>query len=88
MKRKRVHIEVRNGWLKSRWSYQGRRYDLALGMPDGTLNRKIAERKATEIEIDTTTENSDSTLNKYRPEQTPQSSGLSIIRVISKIYGA
>ncbi|WP_181357499.1 tyrosine-type recombinase/integrase [Stenomitos frigidus] len=84
MKRKRVHIEVRNGWLKLRWSHQGRRYDLALGLPDGALNRKIAERKATEIEIDITTATFDATLNKYRPEQPSQPSGLSVAGLFQK----
>jgi integrase len=84
MKRKKVHVEVRNGWLKLRWSHQGRRYDLALGLPDGSLNRQIAERKASEIEIDITTENFDPTLNKYRPEPQSQPSGLSVAELFQK----
>lgn len=84
MKRAKVHLEARNGWLKLRWSYQGRRYDFALGLPDGILNRRIAERKASEIEIDLATENFDSTLNKYRPGEKSHSSGISVVTLFQK----
>lgn len=52
MKKPKVHIEARNGWLKLRWSHRGNRHEFTLGLPDGTLNRKVAERKASEIEMD------------------------------------
>jgi len=84
MKRKKVHVEVRNGWLKLRWSDQGRRYDLALGLPDGSLNRKVAERKANEIEIDIATEKFDSTLTKYRSEEKPHPSSISVAALFQK----
>lgn len=85
MKKPKIHIEARNGWLKLRWSHRGNRHEFALGLPDGTLNRKVAERKASEIEMDIATENFDPTLNKYRLATTqPKPAGLSIITLFQQ----
>jgi integrase len=66
MKKTKIHVQERGGWLKLRWSYQGKRYDFALGLPEGTINRKVAENKASEIELDIATGNFDPTLDKYK----------------------
>jgi hypothetical protein len=39
--------EYNDGWLRLRWSYQGKRHVLALGLPADPTNQAIAERKAT-----------------------------------------
>jgi integrase len=85
MKKPKVHIEARNGWLKLRWSQRGNRHEFALGLPDGALNRKVAERKASEIEMDIATENFDPTLNKYRLATTqPKPAGLLIVTLFQQ----
>jgi integrase len=66
MKKTKIHVQERSGWLKLRWSYQGSRFDFALGLPDGAINRKVAENKASEIELDIATGNFDPTLDKYK----------------------
>lgn len=41
-----VKVETDRGWLRLRWSWQGRRFNLAMGLPDEPINQTIAERKA------------------------------------------
>jgi hypothetical protein len=49
------------GWLQLRWSWGGKRYFLAIGLPDTQVNRTIAERKAKLIERDILTKQFDQT---------------------------
>ncbi|MBT9314402.1 tyrosine-type recombinase/integrase [Leptothoe spongobia] len=56
----------RNGMLRLRWTYQGRGYSLAVGLPDIPINRAAAEAKAAQIQIDIALEKFDTTLNRYR----------------------
>ena len=53
-------------------SWQGQRYYLSLGVPDTAINRKAAEQKARQIELDFVSGNFDPTLDKYRPENVPK----------------
>ena len=64
-----VKIENDKGWLRLRFSQAGKRYAFALGIPDGKLNRKMAEAKAQQIELDILSGNFDPTLVKYKPEK-------------------
>jgi integrase len=64
-----VKIENDKGWLRLRFSHGGKRYAFALGVPDTLLNRKIAEVKAQQIELDIISGNFDATLAKYKPEK-------------------
>jgi integrase len=63
-----VALESVNGRLRLRWSYQGERYCLALGLPDTQINIVVAEGKAKIIEGDLATGNFDKTLDKYKPQ--------------------
>ena len=45
-----VKINVDKGWLRLRWSCQGKRHVMAVGLLDTPANRAIAAAKATVIE--------------------------------------
>lgn len=57
--------------LRLRWTYLGRGYSLAMGLPDTPINRAAAEAKASKIQIDIALEQFDPTLQKYKI-QTPE----------------
>jgi integrase len=61
----KVRIENHNGWLRLRWSYQGKRPTLALGWQDSLPARVMAQKKASDIEGDIITGNYDPTHKKY-----------------------
>jgi len=62
-----VQITSDRGWLRLRWSHGGRRFNLALGLPDTVVNRGIAQARAGLIYGDLVSGNFDTTLAKYRP---------------------
>ncbi|BAZ00005.1 phage integrase family protein [Tolypothrix tenuis PCC 7101] len=53
--------------LQLRFRYAGKRYTLSIGLPDTIVNRKVAEAKARQIELDMLSGNFDATLAKYKP---------------------
>lgn len=61
-----IKIGEDKGWLRLRWTFQGKRYALTLGLPDSKTNRVVASRRANEIEIDIISGHFDPSLNKYR----------------------
>lgn len=61
-----VKIEADHSWLRLRWSYQGKRYAMALGLPDTEINRRIAQSKATVIQADILAGQLDVSLQRYR----------------------
>jgi integrase len=61
------NIENFKGNLRLRWSYQGKRYCLTLGLTDSPRNRLIAQMKADEIDRDIAYGQFDPTLVKYKP---------------------
>ncbi|WP_206603104.1 Arm DNA-binding domain-containing protein [Leptolyngbya ohadii] len=61
-----VVVETDKGWLRLRWNHKGKRYSLALGLPDEETNREIAARKARIIQEDIKLSVFDKTLAKYR----------------------
>lgn len=63
-----VQIGVDKGWLRLRWTHQGRRYALTLGLPNSNLNRTVAQQKAHQIELDIASGHFDSSLNRYKPQ--------------------
>lgn len=63
-----VAVGVDRGRLRLVWSYLGRRYTMALGLPDSPINRRIAEGKASIIYGDIISGNFDRGLEKYRAE--------------------
>ena len=67
-----VKIESDKGWLRLRFTHAGKRRAFALGLPDTIINRKFAEQKARQIELDILSNNFDSTLQKYKPQKTKE----------------
>ncbi|MEO1125704.1 MAG: DUF3596 domain-containing protein, partial [Cyanobacteria bacterium J06639_16] len=63
-----VQLKNSNDRLQLVFSWQGQRYYLSTGLPDGPINRKAAEQKARQIELDFVSGNFDPTLDKYRPQ--------------------
>ncbi|MBW4422113.1 MAG: tyrosine-type recombinase/integrase [Myxacorys californica WJT36-NPBG1] len=64
-----VNIENLKGNLRLRWRFEGKRYCLALGLPDTPTNRAIAQMKAAEIGRDIEYGMFDASLLKYRGER-------------------
>ena len=67
-----VKIESDKGWLRLRFTHAGKRRAFALGLPDSNINRKFAEQKARQIELDILSSNFDTTLLKYKPQKTQE----------------
>jgi integrase len=66
-----VKIEEFKGRLRLRWSFQGKRYSLYLGLDDTGLGRTVASGRASLIDADLISGNFDRTLAKYKPACTP-----------------
>ena len=62
-----VKIESDKGWLRLRFTHAGKRRAFALGLLDTSINRKFAEQRARQIELDILSSNFDTTLQKYKP---------------------
>jgi integrase len=61
-----VKVESFQGRLRLRWSCQGERFSLSLGLDDTQLGRTIAQGRVSQIETDIITGKFDRTLAKYR----------------------
>jgi integrase len=66
-----VQIKLSNDRLQLVFSFVGKRHYLSLGLHDTPINRKVAEAKARQIELDMLSGYFDATLAKYRPEPLP-----------------
>ncbi|ESA38092.1 site-specific recombinase [Leptolyngbya sp. Heron Island J] len=64
-----VKVNVDKGWLRLRWSYQGKRHVMAIGLLDTPANRALAAAKAEVIRADMLSNQFDKSLVKYRYEQ-------------------
>ncbi|MEL6229591.1 MAG: tyrosine-type recombinase/integrase [Cyanobacteria bacterium J06627_3] len=69
------------GWLRLRWSHQGKRYVMAVGLLDTPANRPLAEAKAGIIRADILSGQFDKSLVKYRYET---SESLTVLEVYEK----
>ncbi|MEM1368618.1 MAG: tyrosine-type recombinase/integrase [Cyanobacteria bacterium P01_H01_bin.15] len=69
-----VSITVDKERLRLGWRFQGKRFYLYLGLPDTQINRKVAEAKAAQIELDIKAGHFDRTLKTYRPDNSTESS--------------
>jgi integrase len=63
-----VQIKISNDRLQLVFRIAGKRYYLSTGFTDSVANRKVAEMKARQIELDIMSGNFDPTLAKYKPE--------------------
>lgn len=79
-----VTVESYQGRLRLRWSHQGQRYCLSLGMPDTRVNFIVAEGKAKQIEGDLVTGNFDKTLSKYKPESQQQTKDVKVLELLEQ----
>jgi len=61
-----VQVLNSNGRLQLRFRFAAKRHYLSLGLPDTKPNRKLAELKAREIELDILSGHFDETLAKYK----------------------
>jgi len=61
-----VAIENHDGRVRLRWSWDGKRFALALGLLFTSVNLKVAQKTANQIELDIISGNFDASLNKYR----------------------
>lgn len=62
-----VQVGADKGWLRLRWTYQGKRYALTLGLPDSNVNTTVAQQKAHQIELDTFDGHNSGGLNPLLP---------------------
>ena len=62
-----VSIDEYQGRLRLRFRYGGKRCAISVGLPDSAVNRRVAQQKATQIELDIASGNFDPTLAKYKP---------------------
>ncbi|MFM7428055.1 MAG: Arm DNA-binding domain-containing protein [Elainella sp.] len=63
-----VQIKSSNNRLQLVFNFVGKRQYLSTGFADTPANRKLAEMKARQIELDILSGNFDSTLAKYKPQ--------------------
>jgi integrase len=86
MSQRSVRLQVREDRLSLRWSYQGGRYYLALGLYDNPLARKVAQSRANQIEADLVTGNFDTTLQKYKGKaaDAPDVCGLTAVELFDR----
>jgi integrase len=63
-----VQIKTSNDRLQLVFSFGGKRHYLSTGFPDTKANRKLAEMKARQIELDILCDNFDVTLGKYKSQ--------------------
>jgi integrase len=63
-----VQIKISNDRLQLVFRFVGKRYYLSTGFTDTVTNRKVAQMKARQIELDILSGNFDPTLAKYKPE--------------------
>lgn len=66
-----VQVISSNDRLQLRFRFAGKRHYLSMGLPDSAVNRKAAEAKARQIELDIVSGNFDPTLAKYKPQAAP-----------------
>ncbi len=78
-----VQVEVDKGFLRLRWRWRGRRFAMALGLPDDRVNRAIALRRVAVIEADIKAEQFDETLAKYR-DVAPKQEDTTVVELYRK----
>jgi integrase len=63
-----VPIIESHGRLQLRFRFGAKRHYISLGFPDTPNNRKLAESRARQIELDILSNNFDTSLAKYKPQ--------------------
>lgn len=78
-----VSVTTDRDRLRLGWCYKGKRYFLFIGLPDTITNRRVAEAKASQIELDMMSGHFDPTLRAYKL-QLPNRSQLSVTGLFNK----
>jgi len=78
-----VSVTTDRDRLRLGWRYKGKRYFLFIGLPDTITNRRVAEAKASQIELDMMSGHFDPTLRAYKL-QLPSRSQLSVTGLFKK----
>ena len=78
-----VSVTSDRGRLRLGWRYLGERYFLFIGLPDTATNRKVAEAKAFQIELDIKSGHFDPTLKVYKGKL-PSRNRLLVIDLFNK----
>lgn len=68
-----VKIEEDKGWLRLRFTFQGKRQAFAIGLPESRTNRRKAEQIAEQIELDIKSGHFDASLARYKPKKQVES---------------
>lgn len=79
-----VSVGSDRGMLRLVWRYKTHRYTMAVGLPDTTVNRSVAQLKATQIELDIASDNFDSSLKRYKPLATVDGETLSCFELFER----
>jgi len=79
-----IKIEHDEGRLRLRWTYQSKRYAMAIGLPDSVANRAYARQLAIQIELDIISGNFDLSLTKYKPKKSLRSEELLVVDFFGK----
>ncbi|MBD2681725.1 MULTISPECIES: Arm DNA-binding domain-containing protein [Nostoc] len=78
-----VQVISSNDRLQLRFRFAGKRHYLSIGLADNSVNRKAAEAKARQIELDIVSGNFDPTLAKYKPQAALSTVATEITRSIT-----
>lgn len=79
-----IKIEADRGWLRLRWSFKGRRFAMAMGLPDDPTNRAIAQRKVLIIQADMNLDQFDETLERYKSKLMAAGSQVTAVELYEK----
>ncbi len=78
-----VVVQLFRGRLRLCWTFEGRRLYHYLGLSDSVANRKVAEMRARQIELDISSGNFDRTLAKYR-SATQKAQAITVTRLFER----
>jgi integrase len=78
-----VNLEDADGRLRLRWTHQGQRYCLSVGLPDSKANRLVARNKANRIESEIAHDLFDPTLKRYRADH-DRRDALTVVQLFQK----
>ena len=84
--RGKVSLESCKGWLRLRWRYEGKRYSLALGLPDSKSNRLKSQSLILQIDADLETGSFDPSLAKYKQQPKQQQQPLRHSLICSQLF--
>jgi len=79
-----VIVEEFQGRLRLRWRVNRKRYTFSVGLADTKINRRVAQQKATQIELDIISGHFDPTLKRYKPQLHTQNTQISVATLFER----